>query len=122
MINGKLCSDPRWEPISADEGVPYVTCRNTHSLLTGPVSLHVSVNELQGFSPEKTLLFCAILICMSGVIFGTKLMNEPKTEEQKTVKLLVGLIVIGIVAESVGNFFCCKGFYKFTLIPNRIRG
>ena len=52
-------------------------------------------------SVEKTLLFCAILICMSGVIFGTKLMNEPKTEEQKTVKLLVGLIVIGIVLFSM---------------------
>ena len=43
---------------------------------------------------------------MSGVIFGTKVMNEPRTEEQKTVKLLVGLIVIGIVLLTLFCFLC----------------
>jgi hypothetical protein len=50
---------------------------------------------------EKTLLFCAILVCLSGVIFGSELFEDPKTRDQKVMKDMVGVVVVFILLWSV---------------------
>ncbi len=56
-------------------------------------------------SVEQTLLVCAIVICMAGVVFDTSMFANPRTVQDHTTKNLVGVFVAVVLGFSIVYYF-----------------
>merc|ERR1712072_449081 len=52
-------------------------------------------------SVEQTLLICAIVVCMAGVIFDTSLFANPRNAQDNMTKDVVGVFVAVVLGFSI---------------------